>query len=81
MIMGKDVKDFHNTCSAYAVHILYNPGPKLCILDWLCCHNHKENKNTEIQGLSINVNPINTAVDLLLCTSIQDIQEATAQDA
>ena len=41
----------------------------------------KRTKIGEIQGLSINVITINTTVDLLVCTSIQNIQEVTAQDA
>ena len=35
----------------------------------------------EISGLGINVNTINTKTDLPVCTTIQDIQEVTAQNA
>ena len=35
----------------------------------------------EIWGLSININIINTTMDLPVCTSIWDLKEATARDA
>ena len=41
----------------------------------------KRPKIEMIQGISINVNTINTTVDQPECTSIQDIQEGTVQDA
>ena len=41
----------------------------------------KRTKIREIWGISINVNAIDTAVDLPVCKSIQDIQEAKARDA
>ena len=47
------------------VHKLYKTGLKLYIAAWLSHHNQEDNKDTEIQGLSIN----------------PDIQEATTQDA
>ena len=65
----------------YRVHIRYKPGLKLYSADLLSCHNHKENKDREIWGLSINVNTIIPTTNLPMCTSIQDIQEATSQDA
>ena len=58
---------------------LYKPGCEPFIEDWLSSHNHDENKDRDIQGLSINT--INATVDLSVCISKQDIQEATAQDA
>ena len=86
--MGKDVVILWQNLQCiilcihpYRVHILYMPGPELFIVDWLSWHNHEDSKDKEIQGLSINVNVIETAVDLPVCTSICDIQETTARDA
>ena len=61
--------------------VLYKPDPKLFTSDCLLCHDPKENKDREMWSQSINVNTINTTVDLPACTSMQDIQEATAKDA
>ena len=61
--------------------MLYQTGPELYIADWLLHHNHEENKDREIQGLSIIINTIKIITDLPVCTSIQDTQEASAQDA
>ena len=41
---------------------------------------NEENNDKKIWGLSVNVNAIETAVDLPVCTSIHDIQEVTARD-
>ena len=87
-IMGRDVATLSH-CSQfivlpihqYSICILYKPGPELLIACRLPHHSHEENKDRGIQGLSINVNTINTTVDLQVCTSIQNIQEATARDA
>ena len=61
------------------VCILYKPSLELFTADWLSQHNHKENKDRDTR-LSINISAIETAVDLPVCTSIHDIQEATTSD-
>ena len=43
----------------YRIHILYKPGPKLYIADWLSHHNHEENKDRD------------TTVDLPVCTPVR----------
>ena len=59
------------------MHILYKPGPDTLTGDWLSSHNHAKNKDEEIAGLKSSINAISTATDILICMSIQDIQEAT----
>ena len=48
---------------------------------WLLRNNHAEDRYQEIIGMGINVNAISTAVSMLVCTSIEDIQVATYEDA
>ena len=64
----------------YRVKILYKPGPKIFITDWLSHHNHKENKDEPIQGMDIRVDAIQSMTNALECMSISQIQQATAQD-
>ena len=73
---------FHNACGTYT-----STGYTYCISQALSCILHigypataTKRTKIEIQSLSINVNTINTTVELPMCTSIQDIQEAAAQD-
>ena len=40
-----------------------------------------ENKDQEIMGMNISVHAISIVVDILLCTSTEDIQAATTQDS
>ena len=65
----------------YNVHISCKPGPDLYIEDWLSKNNHTENKDQGITSMNVNMHAINTAVDILICTSIVDIQAATSQNA
>ena len=65
----------------YWVCILYTPGSQAIYCRLVSCHNHEANKNRETPGLSINVITMNTLVDLPVCTSTHDIQEAAAKDA
>ena len=60
----------------YHVHILYKPGPALYTADWLSHHNHSENRDKEISDMNINIHMINTAVDIPICMSIEDIKSA-----
>ena len=62
-------------------HIIHKPGPDLYIADWVSRNNHKRDKDQEITGININVNAINTAVNMPVRTSIKDIQIATHEVA
>ena len=64
----------------YRVQILYKPGPKILIVDWLSHHNHRENKDEAIQGMDIRVDAIQVMTDVLECISISQIQQATMWD-
>ena len=44
---------------------------------WLYHDNHTENEGQEIPGMSIYLCTISTCMNLLVCTSIEDIQAAT----
>ena len=41
---------------------------------------HKENKDTEIPGMDMKADAIQTATNILDCMSIPQLQQATAQD-
>ena len=64
----------------YNMHILYKLGPNLCIVDWLSYHNHTENKDQEIAGMNINIHTLSIAIDVPVCTSIEDIRNAMSID-
>ena len=56
-IMGKDVSMLSQCLwciilciHQYRVHILYKPGPKLYIADWVSCHKHEENKDRDTRS-------------------------------
>ena len=63
------------------VHIIYKSGLDLYIMDWLSCNSHTENEDQEIAGMGINMNTINTSVNLPVCTSIEDLQVVIHEDA
>ena len=42
--------------------------------------NHAENRDWEITGININVSAISTALNMLVCTSIEAIQVPTHED-
>ena len=76
-LMGNDVASLSQCLQCIILHIhwyrvciLYKQGLKLCTVDWLTQDNHEENKDREIQSLSITVNTIDTTLDLQVCTSI-----------
>ena len=54
----------------FQVRIFYKPGPDLFITDWLSRHNHTENKDSEIYGMDIKVDAIQTATNIPECMSI-----------
>ena len=58
------------------MHIIYKPGP-----DWLSHNNHAENRDEEIAGVRINMNEIRTSVNIPVFMSIENVQEATCEDA
>ena len=66
--------------SPIPVQILYVPGPKIFIADWLSHHNHKENKDEPIQGMDISLYAIQSMTDVPECMSISQIQQTMAQD-
>ena len=52
--MGKDVAIYaahYSIHTQYTIHILYNPGFKLYIADWLYHHNDKENKDAQSRNV------------------------------
>ena len=64
----------------YRVRTLYKPGPEIFIADWLSQHNHKENKDEAISGIDVQVDAVQTLMDVPECMLIQHRQWATAQD-
>ena len=60
----------------YRVQIIYKPGPKIFIADWLLRHNHTEGKDKPIKGMDIWVDAIQTATDMPECVSMAKIQQA-----
>ena len=65
----------------YRVQILYKPGPKIFIEDWLLWHNHVEGKDKPIKDMDIWVDAIQSLVDMPDCISMEEIQQASLQDA
>ena len=64
----------------YRVQILYKPGPEIFLADWLSWHNHMEGKDKPIKDMDIQVDAIQSLVDMLDCISIEEIQWASLQD-
>ena len=64
----------------YRVHIIYKPYQDLCITGWLSWNNHREDKD-KTTGMNINVNTISTAVNMPVCTFIEDIWLARCKDS
>ena len=64
----------------YWVRILYKTGPEILITDWLSQQNYTENKDEAICGMDIRVDAIQTSSNVPACMSVQQIQQATAQD-
>ena len=65
----------------YMVQILYKPGPEIFTADWLLQHNHVEGKDKPIKDMGIQVDAIQSLVDMPDCISIGEIQWASLQDA
>ena len=64
----------------YRVHLIYKPGLDLYSMDWLSQNNHTEIRDQEIAGMRVNVNAINTLVNIPMCISMEDIQAPTQED-
>ena len=64
----------------YSVHILYKAGIELYIAHWLSHHNCVENQDQEIAGMNASIHTINTAVDMPICMSVDDVKSATEED-
>ena len=65
----------------HRVQIIYKPGPEIFIADWLLRHNYTEGKDKPITGMDIQVDAIQTAMDMLECISMAEIQWASSQDS
>ena len=53
---------------------------EIFIADWLSQQNHTENKDEAIHDIDIRVDAIQMSTNVPECMSIQQIQQATAQD-
>ena len=62
----------------YRVRITYKSRPGLFIVDWLSRQNHTENKDTEILGMQLNTDAIQTTTNIPECTTIQQLHQATS---
>ena len=56
----------------------YKHCPDMYIADWLPHHIHTENRDQEIADICIHA--INTALDVPICTLIEDIRAAVSKD-
>ena len=65
----------------YRVQIIYKPGPKIFIADWLSRHNHIEGKDKPIKDMDVWVDAIQNATDMPECILMAEIQQASSQDA
>ena len=64
----------------YRVQIIYKPGPKIFIADWLSRHNHVEGKNKPIKDMDVRMDAIQSTTDMPECISMAEIQQASTQD-
>ena len=64
----------------YRVQIIYKPGPKIFIADWLSRHNHVEGKDKPIEDMDARADAIQSVTDMLECKSMAEIQQASTQD-
>ena len=65
----------------YRVQIIYKPGPKIFIADWLSRHNHIEGKDKPIKDMDILLEAIQNTTDMPDCILMAEIQQASSQDA
>ena len=64
----------------YRVQIIYKPGPEIFIADWLSRINHMEGKDKPIKDMDIQVDAIQSSIDMMECVSMEEIQQASSQD-
>ena len=64
----------------YRVQIIYIPGPKIFIADWMLWHNHVEGKDKPIKDMGICVDAIQSMTDMPECISMAEIKQTSAQD-
>ena len=64
----------------YRVQIIYKPDPEIFIADWLLRHNHTEGKDKPIKDMDIQVDTMQTAMDMPECISMAEIQQALSLD-
>ena len=64
----------------YQVRIIYKLGPEVFITDWLSQQNHTENKDEAIHGMDVRVDEIQTSMNVPECMSMQQLQQAIAQE-
>ena len=64
----------------YRVKITYKPDLDLFVADWLSGQNHKEDKDEEIEGMQVNVNNVETSMNIPDCMMICELQHETDQD-
>ena len=64
----------------YRVQIIYKPGPKMFIANWLSWDNHMEGKDKPIKDMDIRIDAIQSVTDISECISILQIQQASTQD-
>ena len=64
----------------YRVQIIYKPGPRIFIAEWLSQCNHMEGKDKPIKDVDIRIDAIQSVIDIPECISILQIQQASTQD-
>ena len=62
----------------YRVQMIYKPDPEIFIADWLSRHNHTEGKDKPIKGMEVQVDMIQTVMDMPECVSMVEIQQASS---
>ena len=60
---------------------IFKHSQDLYITDEVSSTNHREDKAQVFTGMNINVNTISTAVNIPVCTSVEDIQVVTHEGA
>ena len=56
------------------------PGPEIFIAYWLSQHNNEENKDAAICDMDVRIDAIQMSMTVPECISVQQIEQATAQD-
>ena len=79
--LSQHIQMHHVKIHQYRVQILYKPGPEIFIADWLSQHNHMEGKDKSIKDMDIQVDAIESLVDMPDCISIEEIQQTSLENA